>query len=48
MPPVEMMPVTLMHFMLDDRGGSWMEGVLVVALIATVCALMVLALQKNT
>jgi hypothetical protein len=48
MPPVELLPVALMHFMLDEAGSSWMECVLLAALIATVCTLMVLAVQKYT
>ncbi len=47
MPPVELMPVALTRFMLDEAGGSWMECVLLTALIATVCTLMVLATQHH-
>jgi Flp pilus assembly pilin Flp len=47
MPPVELMPVALTRFMLDEAGGSWMECVLVAALIAKVCTLMVLATQQH-
>ncbi len=46
MPPVELMPVALIRFMRDEAGGSWMECVLLAALIATLCTLIVLAAQK--
>jgi Flp pilus assembly pilin Flp len=47
MPLVERMPVALTQFLLDEAGGSLMEYVLLAALIATVCALIVLAGKKN-
>ncbi len=46
MPPVELMPLALTQFFLDEAGGSLMECVLLAALIATVCTLMVLATEK--
>jgi hypothetical protein len=33
--------------MLDEAGGSWLECVLLAALIATVCTLMVLATHQH-
>ncbi len=47
MPPVELMPLALKQFFLDEAGGSMMEFVLLAALIATVCTLIVLASGKN-
>ncbi len=47
MPPVELMPLALTQFFLDEAGGSLMEYVLLAALIATVCTLIVLASGKN-
>lgn len=47
MPPVELMPLTLTQFFMDESGGSLMEYVLLAALIATVCTLIVLASSKN-
>jgi Flp pilus assembly pilin Flp len=47
MPPVELMPLALTQFFLDEAGGSLMEYVLLASLIATVCALIVLATAKN-
>ena len=47
MPLVELMPLALTHFLLDEAGGSLMEYLLLAALIATVCALIVLASKKN-
>lgn len=46
MPLVELMPLALTHFLWDEAGGSLMEYVLLAALIATVCALIVLASGK--
>jgi Flp pilus assembly pilin Flp len=47
MPPVELMPLALTQFFLDEAGGSLMEYVLLAALIATICTLTVLATGKN-
>ena len=47
MPLVELMPLAMTHFLLDEAGGSLMEYVLLAALIATVCTLIVLASGKN-
>jgi Flp pilus assembly pilin Flp len=47
MPLVELMPMALTQFLMDESGGSLMEYVLLAALIATVCTLIVLASGKN-
>lgn len=47
MPPVELMPLALTQFFMDEAGGSWMEFVLLAALLATVCTLLVLAAGFN-
>ncbi len=47
MPAVELMPLALKQFFLDEAGGSLMEYVLLAALIATVFTLIVLATDKN-
>jgi Flp pilus assembly pilin Flp len=47
MPLVGPMPLALKHFLLDEAGRSLMEYVLLAALIATVCTLIVLASSKN-
>jgi Flp pilus assembly pilin Flp len=47
MPSVELMPLALKRFFLDEAGGSLMEYVLLAALVATVCTLIVLASGKN-
>ncbi|MFT5034847.1 MAG: Flp pilus assembly pilin Flp [Litorivivens sp.] len=46
MPPVELMSLALKQFYLDEAGGSLMESLLLAALIATVFALIVLAIGK--
>ena len=46
MPLVERMTLALIQFFLDEAGGSLMEYVLLAALIATVCTLIVLAGEK--
>ena len=47
MHPVALMPPALMSLLLDETGGSWMEFVLIASLVATVLALLVLALGKS-
>ena len=44
---VALMSLTLMSFLLDEAGGSWMEFVLIASLVATVFTLLLLALGKS-
>lgn len=46
MPPLELLPVAFIHFMLDEAGSTWIECVLLAALLASVCTLLVLAAHK--
>ncbi len=46
MPLVELVTSAFMQFFLDEAGGSLMEYVLLAALVATVCTLIVLASEK--